>query len=332
MTSLKRFSLLIVAVIMTVLLSSCDQIIPMENVTPDATAAVVIKPIEIKAADTPTPEPVIIVREPVKSHSAMRIQQDAPVTASVPAFYQAIDLEGVNYCVYAFTNSDGKTEFRVYAEVDELEDENVMNTLQGFFKAEVYLNGEDYYIQTNKDDNPLNPSTETPCKYNPCLPPTKNNIRSYIRNMESEKKKYERAVANAEKKGEPLPEPTPYDGLPIYTEETEVINIPSQVKVYKRDQTHYYYMDVYGEEAHRVYATPNGIVSGFCLSDESGKVMAGSLMIDYNLDFAKENFKQRKLQEKPEDGIYRLPVYITLNSGETQTVSMVYLVEETAEE
>ena len=226
--------------------------------------------------------------------------------------------------MYAFTNSDGRTEFRVYAEVDELEDENVMNTLQGFFKADVYENGDEYYVQTNKDDNPINISTELPCKYYPCDPPTKNNIKAYVRNRANEQKKYDKAVADAEKKGEPAPAPTPYNNLPIYTDSTEAIEIPREVKVMKKDPTLYYYVDIYGENVYRRYATPNGIVAGFCRSDENGKIVPGSLMIDYQLDFIKEHFKGRKVQEKVANSIYRIPVYITLTSGETRTVFMVY--------
>jgi len=320
----KKWLLLLLAIMLLIVMSGCDAIKPAENVKPDATAAVIIKPIEIKAADTPTPEPVIVVRDPVKSHSAMRIQQDVPVNVQIPSFYQAIDLDGVNHCVYAFTNSDGRTEFRVYAEVDELEDENVMNTLQGFFKADVYENGDEYYVQTNKDDNPINISTELPCKYYPCDPPTKNNIKAYVRNRANEQKKYDKAVADAEKKGEPAPAPTPYNNLPIYTDSTEAIEIPREVKVMKKDPTLYYYVDIYGENVYRRYATPNGIVAGFCRSDENGKIVPGSLMIDYQLDFIKEHFKGRKVQEKVANSIYRIPVYITLTSGETRTVFMVY--------
>ena len=320
----KKWLLLLLAIMLLIVMTGCDAIKPAENVKPDATAAVIIKPIEIKAADTPTPEPVIVVRDPVKSHSAMRIQQDVPVNVQIPSFYQAIDLDGVNHCVYAFTNSDGRTEFRVYAEVDELEDENVMNTLQGFFKADVYENGDEYYVQTNKDDNPINISTELPCKYYPCEPPTKNNIKAYVRNRANEQKKYDKAVADAEKKGEPAPAPTPYNNLPIYTDSTEAIEIPREVKVMKKDPTLYYYVDIYGENVYRRYATPNGIVAGFCRSDENGKIVPGSLMIDYQLDFIKEHFKGRKVQEKVANSIYRIPVYITLTSGETRTVFMVY--------
>lgn len=320
----KKLFLFAVIILSLMILTGCGAIQPADNIRPEATAAVIIKPIEIKAADTPTPEPVIVMREPVKSHSAMRIQQDAPTNVQIPVFYQAIDLEGVNHCVYAFTASDGHTEFRVYAEVDELEDENVMNTLQGFFKADVYESGDSYIIQTNKDDNPIKLANELPCKYYPCNPPTKNNVRAYVRNQANEKKKYEKAVASAEKKGEPVPEPTPWDGLPIYTDSTELIEIPSQVKMMKKDPTLYYYEDIYGDKVYRRYATPNGIVSGFCRSDEAGKIIPGSLMIDASLDFIKNNFKGRKPVEKPANIVYRLPVYIVLTSGETRTVQMVY--------
>ena len=320
----KRVNLLLMLMTLVVMLSSCGSIHPVEDTKTMTSVEVVEQTREVKAAATQTPEPVIEIREPVKKHSPMRIQTDVPVNVSVPVFYQSIDLEGVNHAVYAFTNSNGETEFRVYAEVDELEDENVMNTLEGFFRAEVYNKDGEYFIQTNKDDNPINISKERPCKYTPCSPPTKDNVRAYIRNMNDAKKKYEQAVAKAEKAGEPAPTTTPWDGLPIYTEDTEYIVIPNGVKGFRKDPSLFYYVDVYGDEVFRRYATPNGIVSGFCLTGEDGKITAGSLMIDPTKDFVKENFKGRTLVDKPEDNIYRIYVYIILNSGEQESVEMIY--------
>lgn len=321
----RKLIILLAALMALLLLSSCDAFIPAEDVKPEATAAVIIKPIEVKAADTPTPEPVIVVRDPVKAHSAMRIQQDVPADAAVPVFYQAIDLDGVNHVVFAFTTTGGKTEYRVYAQVDELEDENVMNTLEGFFKAEIYRTESGYFIKTNKDENPINISSEIPCKITPCSPPTKNNVQNYIRNMTNEKKKYEQAVAQAQKKNEPAPEPTPWDGLPVYTEETTIIVLPEQVRLVNRNEpTLYYYVNIYGENEYRRCATPNGEQAGFYLSNEEGKITPGSLMIDYEKDFVTDNFKKRTVEEKPEDFVLRLPVLIRLDSGEIDSVEVVY--------
>ena len=323
----RKWIALLAAVMALLLLSSCDAFIPVEEVKPEATAAVIIKPIEIKAADTPTPEPVIVVREPVKAHSAMRIQQDVPADATVPVpvFYQAIDLDGVNHVVFAFTTTGGKTEFRVYAQVDELEDENVMNTLEGFFKAEIYKTESGYFIKTNKNDNPINISSEIPCKITPCSPPTKNNVQNYIRNMTNAAKKHEQAVAQAEKKNEPAPEPTPWDGLPIYTDDTPIITLPEQVRLVNRnDPTLYYYVNIYGENEYRRCATPNGEQAGFYLSNEEGKITPGSLMIDHEKDFVAENFKKRTIENKPDDFVLRLPVLVRLDSGEIESVEVVY--------
>ena len=323
---IKWKSMILVAILASVLIifTGCDAIKPADNIKPDATAAVIIKPIEIKAAATATPEPVIVVREPVKAHSPMRIQQDAPENVTVPSFYQPIDLEGVNHCVYAFATSDGTTQYRVYAEVDELEDQNVMNTLRGFFKAEIFRTDRGYFIQTNKDDNPINLSAEKPAKYTPCVAPTKDNVRSYVKEMENAAAKYQKEYAKAEKNGDPLPEPTPWNGLPIYTNETPTIQIPNQVKYLKRATGLYYYVDKYGDEVFRRYATSDGINSGFYKSNNDGDILAGSLKVNVTLDFVSENFKQRKLEEKPEDNIYRMPVYIILTSGEEETVYTVY--------
>lgn len=318
-------SLLILLMLISVLtLSGCDVIKPADNIKPDVTAAVIIKPIEIKAAATATPEPVVVIRDPVKSHSPMRILQDVPEGVQIPSFYQAIDLDGVNHVVYAFSTADGTTQFRVYAEVDELEDQNVMNTLTGFFKAEITKNERGYFIQTNKDDNPISLPTEKPTKYTPCIAPTKGNIQTYVREMDAAAQKYQREVNKAEKNGDPLPEPTPWDGLPIYTRETEPVQIPNQVKSLRRAVGLYYYIDVYGDEVFRRYATSDGINSGFYLSNNDGDIVPGSLKVNVTEDFVADNFKKRKLEERPEDNTYRVPVYIVLSSGETDTVNMVY--------
>lgn len=316
-------------IIVLLTLCGCDVIKPADDLKPDVTAAVIIKPVVIEAAATATPEPVVVKRDPVKSHGPMRILQDVPENKvnEIPSFYQPIDLDGVNHCVYAFTTADGTTEFRVYAEVDELEDQNVMNTLVGFFKAEITKSERGYFIQTNKDDNPINLSTEKPTKYTPCNAPTKANIQAFVREMESAAQKYQREYNKAEKNGEPLPEPTPWNGLPIYTKETEPVQIPNQVRPIRNSIGLYYYVDNYGDEVFRRYATSNGINSGFYRSNNEGDIIPGSLKIDISRDFVQANFKQRKLDEKPEDNTYRLPVIVLLSSGEQETVWTVYQKE-----
>lgn len=321
----KNLCLACLLLAMLILFSSCGAFVPADEYEYNKQAAIVLKPVEIKAAATATPEPVIVIRDPVKGHSPMRIEKDVPEMVTIPSIYQAIDLEGVNHAVYAYTNTEGKTEYRVYAEVDELEDENVMNTLKGFFEAKIHWTDGSYFVETNKEDNPIDVSTEKPATFTPCEPPVRNTIRSQIRTRENEARKYEREVESAQAKGEPLPEPTPWDGLPIYTDETEPIEIPSKVRALKKVGVGmYYYVDIYGDEVFRRYATPNGTDSGFYLSDEQGNIQPGALMLDHNKDFAKENFKGRKAEERPADNIYRSAVKILLTSGEEQIVDMVY--------
>lgn len=307
------------------LLNSCSDIREANNIQPDITSIPAIKPITVIAESTATPEPEIVIREPVKSRSPMRIKTDVDRNVTVPAFYQPIDIEGVNYCVYAYTSTDGTTKYRVYAEVDELEDENVMNTLKGFFDARITVNAKGIYVvETRKEDDPITEADEDPAILKTCQVPTRNNKRAYIRDAEKAATKYEKDLINAEKKGEPKPEPTPWDGLPIITDETVEVIIPRQVKTYKRIENLYYYVNVCGDNEYRRYATPNGNESGFYLSDEEGNISAGALMVNYELDFAKENFRSGKKRERPSDNTYRLPVVIRLTDGNTATVYSVY--------
>lgn len=314
----------ILAICALFLLTGCGAFIPAEELQQEAVTAAIIRPTEIKAAATPTPEPIIEKREPVKSHSAMRIQQDAP-EASLQSYYTPIDLEGINHSVYAFTDTEGITKYRVWAEVDELEDENVMNTLVGFFNAEVYMTENGFFVQTNKDENPINVSEDKICKIKPCPPPIYNNVQSYIRNMENAARQYEREKEKAEKNGEPLPEPTPWDGLPIYTRETEILKLPNRVKlVSRKDNALFYYENVFAEKEYYKYGTPNGTDSGFYVSNEDGKIRAGSLIVDISQQFVPDNFRKYPVQEKPEDYIRRVPVIIRLSSGDLQTVYAIY--------
>lgn len=301
---------------MVIGLSACSNIHEIDSDQLPQTTSSAIKPVVIIAEDTPTPEPVIIIREPVKNHSPMRIQTDVPDGVEIPSYYHAIDLNGVNFCVYAFTNKKNKTEYRVYAEVDELEDEVVMSTLTGFFAAKVTLNDSGSYdIETNKNDVPIDHRTEKPAKYTPCPVPTKANIQAYVRKAERAANSYNKAVEAAERNNEPAPEPTPWDGLPILTQDTQEIKLPSFVRAVRKIDSLYYYVNKYGENEYRRYATTNGKDSGFYYSDENGNIEKGALKIAYELDFVKENLKGRRAEEKPEIVYCRLPVCIILSDN-----------------
>ena len=111
-----------VLLLMIPLLSSCGSIRSADTDDYPQTTGFRIRTSQVIAEQTSTPEPVVIIREPVKNHSPLRIQLDAPDSADMPEYYQPVDFGGIPYCVYAYTDINNTTVFRVYAEVDELED------------------------------------------------------------------------------------------------------------------------------------------------------------------------------------------------------------------
>ena len=311
------------------LLSSCGTFRSADTGEYPQTTVQHIRPVQVIAEQTATPEPVVIVREPVRNHSPLRVQLDAPDSAEIPDYYQPVDFGGIPYCVFAFTDIDNTTAFRVYAEVDELEDENVVRTLSGFFRASVYPDGNGLFIlEADKNSDPIDPETESPAILTPCPVPTKNAVSAYVRNARNAAEKHQKAVAAAEKKGEPVPEPTPWDGLPVLTEETATISLPGQVKQVRKIDYLYSYTNIHGDEEYRRYATTDGYDSGFYLSDGEGRIRNGSLKIDITVDFDKSSFRSGKKVPRPEDSIYRLPVLVTLSDGETASVYTIYVKQE----
>lgn len=320
----RRALFLVLLLLVLLVLTGCGQIHEVGDVLPVETIRTVIQPISIIAENTATPEPVITVRDPLKSHSAIRVKMDVPSGVEIPAFYQPIDLDGVDYVVFAFQNASNKTVYRVYGEVDELEDQHAVNTLKGFFEANVSHDGNSFYVYANKDQNPINISSEMPGNVRVCRPPTKNNINNYVRNMDNARKKYEQAVANADKKGEPRPEPTPWDELPILTADTPYMTFPGHVRSVKKVDNLFSYVNIYGDNEYRLYGSMDGVDSGFYLADADGNVKPGALKIDYSIDFDKANAKSGRAKERPSDNLYRLPVYITLNDNSVSTVYTIY--------
>lgn len=320
----KSFIFIIIMVCALLCLSSCGSVREFD-ISQVANTAQIIRPIQIIAENTATPEPVVVARDPVKRHSPMRIQTDVPSGYEIPSFYYPLDLDGVNHVVYGYVNSKNKYVFRVFAEVDDEEDGNVVKTNKGFYNANITraANGT-YIIETNKDDDPIDTSLEKPAKYIPSLVPTKNNIKSYVKSASDAAKKYEKAVSAAKKKGEPEPEPTPWDGTPILTNETTPITLPSAVKSSKKGFSMYYYVNVYGEYEFRRYATCDGVTGNFYYVEEDGKIAPGSLPVDTVIDFDKSNFKGKKALEKPSVLTYRLPVLVELSNGEIITVYTVF--------
>lgn len=303
-------------------LSGCSSIKKVESL-PQGTPAAIIKPVKIVAQATATPAPTVVVRETIKSRSPMRIKQDVPNAVEIPGFYTLIDITDVPHAVYAYHSATGSTEFRVYAEVDELEDGIVMNTLKGFFKASITAENGTIHIETNKEEWPVDPDTETPAEYKTCVVPTKQNINAYIRKANEAQKKYEKSVANAKKKGTEIPDPPAWDGLPVLTKETTAVTIPRKLQTVRKIANLYYYESCYREKEYRRYATPDGYISGFYVSTSNGTINNGALMVSINDDMKDTRLRQRKAVEKPANGLYRIPVYITLNDGQQMVVNSI---------
>lgn len=293
------------------------------NDVPKGEPAAIIKPIEVIAEVTPTPPPAVVVREAKKSRSPMHILQDIPDDVEIPSFYSMLDLEGVPHVVYAYNAGNNTTMYRVYAEVQDLEDGIPVNTVKGFFNAKITFTDTGYYIETNKDENPINIEDETPAVLKTCVVPTKQNINAYISNAKKQKSAYEKALAKAQKNGTELPKEPEWDGLPILTKETKAVKIPSALKAMRKVANLYYYENKYRENEYRRYATPDGQTSGYYYSNKAGEITDGALEIDIDKDTAKDRLRQRKAVAKPSDGIYRYPVKIYLSDGQLQVVNQI---------
>ena len=163
---------------------------------------------------------------------------------------------------------------------------------------------------------------------NPCPVPTKKTIRTYIREADNYASKYERAKSDAEKSGNPLPDPTPWNGLPVLSAETEVFSLPSQVRQVRGFESLYFYENIYGLREYRFFATADGYDSGFYLSDRERNVQPGSLKINHLLDFDKSSFRSGRKLVLPEDYIRRLPVFVILSDGSRVSVYSVFTERE----
>ena len=163
---------------------------------------------------------------------------------------------------------------------------------------------------------------------NPCPVPTKKTIRTYIREADNYASKYERAKSDAEKSGNPLPDPTPWNGLPVLSAETEVFSLPSQVRQVRGFESLYFYENIYGLREYRFFATADGYDSGFYLSDRERNVQPGSLRINHLLDFDRSSFRSGRKLVLPEDYIRRLPVFVILSDGSKVSVYSVFTERE----
>ena len=307
----------------SLLLTGCEKV-PVQNI--GGVRAPIIKPAEAIIEVTPTPEPVIVKKEVVKSRSPLKIEDEAPHDVSVPAYYQVLDITGVPYVVYAYTSTDATTKYRVYATVNELEDGEVVKELAGFFDAQLIADKEKgIRIEVNKENNPVAADGETPAEVKVCDVPTKNNIRAAINGRKRAETDYQKAVRRAEKDGSPAPEKPQEEDVPRLDESTTPIKIPDRFRrVGRKYPNLYYYENVYGDKEYRQYGTPNGSIGGFFMANEEGSVSPGALMINYEKDVTKERFKARKPIDRPEDGIYRNPVFIYSSNGVWLTAEIVF--------
>ena len=322
---MRKSTLITLLLISIFLLTGCSQIQKIEDPI-KASNRPSIKPVNIIASATATPEPLLIIRKPSITRSPMRVQLDVPDHVVVPKFYQLLDLTGVPHAVYAYTDKQNQIQYRVYADIDELEDGHITNTISGFFIAKVYLSeGNTFIIETDKDSDPVDISAEDPVTLVTCPAPTKANIRNAIKKKTNDQKKYKSDCDKASRVGEPTPTPPPWDGLPVLDESSTEITLPSKLKsAGSQNPNLYYYINLYGEREYRRYATPDGYDSGFYLSDENGSITDGSLKVDYTTDFDGTYFKQKKTLAPPASNLYRLPVFITLSNGLETSATVVY--------
>ena len=320
--------LLIILFLSVILLTGCNNIHPLSELRDSGKRSTIINENVIVQSFSPTPSPEIKVREPEKSHSPIRISYDAP-SEIVPEFYQQLDFPGIPYCIYGYTNTSGECCYRVYGEVDVLEDENITETLIGFFQSSIFNSDYGIYIlEVNKDSFPVKISSEKPVHLIPCPVPTNKEISSYIRKRKSETEKYEKERENAEKNGDPLPVPTIWDGQPLLSESTVPVNLPYQVKAVQNIQYLYYYENPYGERVYRRYATPDGFSSGFYPSDQDGNITIGSFKIDTSLDFDQSSFRSGKKLIPSDTQIQRIPSEVILSDGRSVTVYTIHHISQ----
>jgi len=292
---------------------------------PKGVPASVIKPIEVIAEAKPTEPPAVVVRDAVKSRSPMKIFKDVPRDVQIPAYYSLVDLDNVPHAVYAYNLGNNETVFRVYGEVQELEDGNVVNTLTGFFTAKITIQNDGYHVETDKEEYPVVLEEETPATLKTCVVPTKQNITNYVNKAKADKAAYEKALAKAQKNGSELPKEPEWDGLPILTKDTPSVKIPSELRAVRKVANLYYYESKYRENEYRRYATPDGTTSGYYISNSKGELKDGSLEVDIKSDVTKERRRQNKAVTKPSDGIYRVPVKIYLSDGQLQVVDQIII-------
>ena len=322
---MRRHLLLIFLLVVLMLMSSCSQI-QLFDTSSISIKTPAISAVRFIASATTTPEPLLIVRMPSQTRSPMRIKLDVPDNVAIPDFYQLIDLPGIPHQIYAFTDTQNKTRFRVYADIDELEDGHITNTVSGFYEAQVFLSEENLFIiETDKESDPVIAANENPATLTTCPVPTKKNIRDAIRARTNFEKQYESDCSRASRVGEPTPTPIQWDGLPILDASTPEMSLPPQLKsAGSKFPNLYYYTDLYGDREYRRFATADGYDSGFYLSDENGLIREGSLKIDTSVDLSGIFFKQRKAAVRPRNNLYRLPVIIRLSNGLEVSVTVIY--------
>lgn len=115
----KKYALLLVSLVLALGVGACSQVLE----TLDSAADVVAT-----EAPSPTPEPVITLGD------AMTIPPEQ--VEAVPDGYTRVETEDPALALYAFTDGDGTTQYRVYGGYVEYADGVARQTIQGFYPSD----------------------------------------------------------------------------------------------------------------------------------------------------------------------------------------------------
>lgn len=286
-----------------------------EDVVPTLERIVIPKTVILEVK--PTEKPKKVEKEKIISRSNLRISKDMP--EAIPDYYSIIDIGEVDYPIFAFTNDQGHTEYRVYGEIDVLENNQVKDTLVGYYPIELEGTEAGIKMIVDNEHDPINMETNL-ASFIACDVPTKESVRKQIQDRKNALSKYERAKAKAEKDGSEAPLEPIFD-KPIFDENTHYYRLPGQFRKIRKIYNLYYYVNLYNQEEFRQYATVTGDEHGFVLSDEEGHIKDGELFVDIENDAVKANFKGRKVVEPP--AFKRVPVLIDLSGTKYQAWKII---------
>ena len=135
----KTVIILMVSILLTLGLSACSQVLDTLNTAAETVAT---------PAPTPTAEPVITMGD------AATIPLDD--SSAVPTGYTRVELEDPNIALFAFTDSEGKLQYRVYGGYTEFIDGVAGETFKGY-----YTSDETGAILSDSADTFVDPTTES---------------------------------------------------------------------------------------------------------------------------------------------------------------------------